>query len=282
MKLRSDRTVDHPTLLFVHLPKTAGTTLKGIIRAHYGSRRVFEVTAGRIHQSLLGFGGLPEEKRAAVRAVIGHMPIGVDRLIPRPSSYVTLLRDPVERVVSDFFFIEQEPRHPLHREVASGQVTLEGFVASRLDNVLTRRLCSSDPLSGDYWRAEQSVDEGMLEEAKANLSERFSVVGISERFEESLLLVAHAFGWRALPLYANRNVTKNRPGLDQIDEAILATVRERCTFDLALYEYATKLFEEQLAETAPQLGEGMRREVRPGLGRLASWSAGRLRRLLHL
>jgi len=281
MKLRSDRTVDQPTLLFVHLPKTAGTTLKGVIRAHYGRRRVFEVTAGRIHQSLLEFAGLPEGKRAAVRAVIGHMPIGVDRLIPRPSSYVTLLRDPAERVISDFYFIAQEARHPLHGDVASGKLSLEDFIASRLDNVLTRRLCSFDLLSGDYWSADRSVDESMLEEAKANLGELFSVVGISERFEESLLLVAHTFGWRVLPMYGNRNVTKDRPRLDQIDGAILATLRERCTFDFALYEHATKLFEEQLAAVASQPGEGMPREARPGLGRLTSCFAGRLMRLLH-
>ena len=53
-----------------------------------------------------------------------------------------------------------------------------------------------------------TCDERTLDQAKRNLADSFSAVGICERFEESLVLFAEIFGWQ-VPFYENRKVSKN-------------------------------------------------------------------------
>ncbi len=52
-----------------------------------------------------------------------------------------------------------------------------------------------------------TCDDRILDQAKENLAKSFSVVGISERFEESLMLMAKTFDWE-IPFYENRKVSK--------------------------------------------------------------------------
>ena len=47
----------------------------------------------------------------------------------------------------------------------------------------------------------------IFERAKENLRRHFSVVGLSERFEETLALMKLRFGWK-LKSYASFNVTR--------------------------------------------------------------------------
>ena len=53
------------------------------------------------------------------------------------------------------------------------------------------------------------VDRDDLEQAKDNL-DRFLVVGLTERYDESFILMRRGLGWK-LPLYATRNVRKAAP-----------------------------------------------------------------------
>jgi hypothetical protein len=81
--------------------------------------------------------------------------------------------------------------------------------------------------------------------AKQNLTRSFRVVGLCERFQESLLLMRASFGWE-VPLYENRKVAKNRAALkpDVID-----AIGEHNAF-------AKKFFKKACAGTQAQSARG--------------------------
>src|SRR5438876_9976046 len=94
---------DDPLLVFVHIPKTAGTTISTILHHHYGPRSRRINTSGAAHDA----GRLQERVTAAlaeptVQVVQGHISFGVSELLPADARYATLLRDPVERTLSEF------------------------------------------------------------------------------------------------------------------------------------------------------------------------------------
>ncbi len=60
---------------------------------------------------------LSEEDRRAIKLLRGHQPFGLHRFLPQTCTYVTVLRDPVARVVSQFFYILKNPHNPLHDQV---------------------------------------------------------------------------------------------------------------------------------------------------------------------
>ncbi len=96
-------------------------------------------------------------------------------------------------------------------------------------------------------------DERALEIAKENLARSFRVVGLCERFQESLLLMMVSFGWE-VPFYENRKVAKIRPS---IEPRVIDAIREHNSFDFQLYDFAKELFEENLRRNADLISAGL-------------------------
>jgi hypothetical protein len=84
-----------------------------------------------------------------------------------------------------------------------------------------------------------------LEIAKKNLCEQFAIVGLTESFDETLILLKRALCWRD-PFYIKANVAKNRPRRDEIPEATLKGIIKHNELDIQLYQCARGLFRKQI------------------------------------
>lgn len=117
------RVPEDTRLVFLHLPKTAGTSLRAALARHFRPEEVFRP------EGLADWGeALADPGR--YRFWAGHMPFSLVALIPPPVFVVTLLRDPVERILSLYTFWRRhaDPARP-HLRVAM-ECDLEGFLAS--------------------------------------------------------------------------------------------------------------------------------------------------------
>ena len=163
------------------------------------------------------------------------MLFGLHALLPRPATYITVLREPVDRVLSAFYFMRGYKLHPLYWRLKFGNYSLEDFVRrSRRENVQCKILAGAD-----YYKP---CTAEICERAKDNLRRYFSVVGLFERFEESLALMKLRFGWK-LQRYSSFNVTPARPRKADIPRSTLDLIEENNSFDISLYECAAKLFQ---------------------------------------
>ena len=244
-------------LIFLHIPKTAGTTLNRIIEWQYDPRRIFTVDPHRIRATVSRLQTLPEKRRERLCVVRGHLAYGVHSYLPQGGVYITMLRDPVARVLSSYFFILRRPLHPLHRKLTTKGVGIEDFLelTAERQNLQTKVLAGL-PYVGP-------CDEKILSISKENLTRSFRVVGLSERFLESLILIALAFGWE-IPAYENRKVTKAR---SPVSSKVIETIRDLNRFDLDLYEFAKARFEEDLRMNEEAIAKEMailRARPRPG------------------
>ena len=169
---------------------------------------------------------------------MGHMTYGLHEFVPRPSTYVTLLREPLALVRSQYHHVRRHPGHVLH-EQAKSYVDLASYIESGLslemDNSQTRAF------AGDTTTPFGACTSEMLDRAKANL-ECFSVAGITERFDESLVAMIRAFGWRRVR-YVTTNVDPERARRAPLTDRERALVHERNALDLALYRWALDRFE---------------------------------------
>jgi len=214
---------------------------------------------------------VPIEQRAELQLLHGHFAYGIHRFVPRPCRYVTLLREPIPRVISAYKHALRRPQHELHDRLIEEKVDLEEFVerfwVDKRMSRQTRQLCD---------RHDGPLDLGALEDAKRNLA-GFLVVGLTERFEESFALLR-----RAVPLYRPVFVTRNVGQPLRVSARAVDLIREKETYDLELYEFARGLFADQLGRQRRSLGweASIYRGVRPlsrvvGDGRAAEF----LRRL---
>jgi hypothetical protein len=243
--------MEQPAIIFVHIPKAAGTTLHRIIEQHYPRQTVYSTNPALLNPEagIDHFKHLPLEQRAQIRVLKGHLPFGLHEYIPGPSTYFTLLREPVDRVVSFYYYIRQNTRHYLHEQVLARDLTLQQYIESCLttsnDNFQVRLI------SGVHHEVPYGqCTPAMLETAKHNLQERFSVMGLSEQFDATLLLLQRAFQWRDV-FYVRQNVNTDRPMLTHIPPATLDLIKEHNRLDIELYQFVKQRFEDRLRQAGP-------------------------------
>jgi len=178
---------------------------------------------------------LSEKRLKRTRVFKGHMPFGLHEILPQRATYITVLREPVDRVVSAFYFMRNYKLHPLYWKFRWENWSLEDFVRrSPRDNVQCKIVAGAE--------YEEPCTAEICERAKENLVRYFSVVGLSERFEESLALMKLRFGWK-LRRYSSFNVTRTRPKKEDLPRSALDLIAEKNSFDVSLYELAAKVFQ---------------------------------------
>jgi hypothetical protein len=228
----SDKETDAPLLVFVHIQKTAGKTLRNIIRRLYAG-------AGRT-VLLPNFFAKPDEHWSAIDELArrcppdlevahGHMLFAPDRW-PHGSRFVTILRDPVERTISHHYWLN-ERREARSQWRSIGEAINKGAIP---DNLQVRVLAGADPPG--------PVTPTMAEEAIAAL-DRFTAVGLTERFDESLVLLGRALGWRTTA-YERVNSTSSRVPRNALDAATIKRIEEHNKYDRELYAVAAERFDE--------------------------------------
>jgi len=211
-------------VIFLHIPKTAGTTLNRLIEWEYPLFQMYSVDPVFFRWSASHLWQLPPQRLKRTLVFKGHMLFGLHKVLPQPATYITVLRDPIDRVMSAFYFMHSYKLHPLYWKFRREKWTLEDFVRR-----LPRDNAQCKVVAGAEYNS--PCTEEIFEQAKENLFRHFSVVGLSERFEESLALMKLRLGWR-LWRYSSFNVTRTRPRKADIPQSTLDLIEDKNAFDI--------------------------------------------------
>lgn len=186
---------------------------------------------------------LNEKHYEHLECIYGHFFFGIHQYMKKSFTYLTLLRDPIEQIISLYYFIRRSPNHGLYS--LAQNLDLKDFITAnnaaiqgQMNNPQTRFISGST----------SSPD---LEIAKYNLQRYFSVVGITERFDESVYLMKKQFGWKDIS-YKRENVSHKRPLKSQVSSSVLQLIEERTHLDRELYKFGNELFNKSLSELSDE------------------------------
>jgi hypothetical protein len=235
-----------PTVIFLHLGKTAGSTLRQVLRRNYTARETLKADRPGMPRegTLDDFARLPMARRNSARLVIGHTIFGIHEMLPQPSTYVTMVRDPFKLVLSQYRFVLRRPHHRLHETVTSRGLSLVDYIRSgiskEMDNGQTRAI------AGDTSTPFGQCTEDMLRTAQRNIEEYFVVTGVTERFDETLLLLRRALAWSHL-CYVRANVSPSGASLEELPRDTVRLIEEHTALDRELYAFVRQRFDETIS-----------------------------------
>jgi hypothetical protein len=224
-------------LLLVHLPKTAGTTLAQLMRYHYraGAFKGAGNVLSRFDDAEPRLRTIARKPR--FRAAAGHVSFGLAEQVLPEATFVTILREPVARTLSQYYFLTESGNGtglvpPWLDGDVRGIGLDEAFERGYLLNDLqTRMLCG---LVSPF----EELPADALTRATANLRERFAYVGTTEHFDELLALLNLELGW---PTTAYERARENTRRPAQVPGDLPALAVERNRLDAELHAYAGEL-----------------------------------------
>lgn len=229
-------------IFLIHVPKTAGSTLKIVVRRQYSEEQRFFTYPPRIPGLTLATHPHPEQ----LGLVMGHFRYGFHRDRPGlPYRYVGFMRRPFDQVRSHFCHLRTASKRThaerdRHQTIAEEYPSLAQFArhewAWNLQTVY---------LSGIPYALLKDAPEDGLAVARRNLDTEFAVVGLTERFDESLVVLQHCLGWRDVS-YVKRNVRTEPFVDDEVSEDVRDAVDRVTRLDQALYAQASAMLDRQI------------------------------------
>ncbi|MEB3212971.1 MAG: sulfotransferase family 2 domain-containing protein [Leptolyngbyaceae bacterium] len=238
------------TLIFLHVMKTGGTSLFRILEQNYPSQHTFHF-GNQEGRTLEDFDNLSLETRDRLKLIHGHLEFGFHHHLSQPCRYITMLREPINRVVSLYYFLYQNP--PRRPPEGPPCETLRDFLelgVLGVDNNQTRRIAGE--ISNHYPFGECTAD--LLDIAKENLS-KFLFVGITEQFDESLIVLRRKLGIDKI-LYFPVRSNSRKPKLETVDPRDIEHIKAFNQLDIELYQFGNELLEQVIR----QAGDSFRTE----------------------
>ncbi len=226
-------------VLFMHIPKTAGTSIRHLLdpllppetRLYlYPKSPSFAIPPDE-------FADQPRDARDRLRFVMGHFRFGIHEALDQPTQYITMVRDPIDRLISLYYHHKRLPRSLDHQRVTEGDLSFEEALQDRSllpPNAMVRQI-AGNTVPG------KPSDRDLMDSALANIKAHFAAVLFMEDMPGSMARLSGVMGSELSDL-PRKNSGMPRPARDAMDPSLLGRLREANQLDIELYERLRVMF----------------------------------------
>ena len=238
----------NPPVVFLHVPKTAGSSLTKMLLSHFHEERAYRP------EGLATLANLEPTDIGKYDLFCGHFDWAELKYAPRDAKIITILRDPVERIISlykywrSFSWEYAEKKDDFGIQYAKA-VSMEEFffdaplgIRANYENAVVRQL-----VGADFCRPHvgfKLADEQLVQLAKYRI-DSLDVCGVTEDFPSSSVRIARCLGIEPLQIRFD-NRTPQAPGETPIHGALsnrlgvemAARLDQLTALDRQVFDYA--------------------------------------------
>ncbi|GLX69571.1 sulfotransferase family 2 domain-containing protein [Paenibacillus glycanilyticus] len=237
--------MDDKLLLYLHIPKTGGSSF---------TQTIMDNCPNTVHFYTLNNAAELSESLIGADALCGHFIYGIHQFTEREYQYATMLRHPLERTFSSFYFKYKNPAYMFsyNQELTFEEYVLNPYFDLEYCNLQARMI--SGEITNPYPNYKTARDR---------LKQHFAFFGITEQYEASLFLFAQKMNWEPKH-YPKVNVTKVRPLDISLSKEAMKSVLLKNEIDHKLYKYAYRQFNERILNLSFEQGQQLKTYLREG------------------
>jgi hypothetical protein len=239
-----------PPLAFVHLYKTAGTSMNLFLVNRFPAGQCWRMYPehGQTYRDLL--------PPRPVGCYSGHLRYGeMLSVVPRGTTVFTVVRNPIERAISAYYGCRRQSREVLRQRDPAFLPALDLSLAEFIRTRKQLAIGLFGNFQTNYFGRDQEVgrfDDGTfvpptrkdLAKARDNLSR--CLVGTTERLDEFVGLLCRERGWPEPARAPLANQTPRRPREVELDRDVRDFLQEHTALDDELHRFAGELLQERL------------------------------------
>lgn len=213
-------------LIFVHVPKTAGSTFKSLISKEFNSKDILVIDSPSwiseeliVNRSNLP-GSVTQKPNSNIKFMCGHFKATKALNMYPDATLITWLRNPVERVVSQYYYyLGASYTYGVRTEHRTYDlVTLEDFIK---------------------YSSHQNIATSLLDVPL----DRFKFIGIKEHFKEELKRFNRVMRFNLNQPTVDYNVNSKKQNINEnysVSEEIRELIRYHNKKDVEMYEECLK------------------------------------------
>ena len=237
-------------LFFMHIPKTAGMSMRSYLAGQYSARDVCPASTWLEAAALL-------EPPSSYLLVQGHFYYNMRAALRPGTKAVAVLRDPLLRTLSALRHLKRDPGfhrdHTIAKDLSLRQMLRNPELMARQKNVQAAALCASASFEEvvSFLRRTRDAEAAELEapatlELSLQRARQVEFLGTVEHLWLLLRQVSEAMGFHpAVGLPLVNDAPDGRTDLADLDENDIELLRRYNDIDLVLYDRCRELIEQR-------------------------------------
>jgi len=223
--------LDRAKIIFNHVPKAGGSSLYYFFQELFGEERVYRFHSREVTGSTLTMEKLTDQQKEVFKIFQGHFRYGYHRIFSEPCLYIGVMRHPVDRIISNYFYTKTRGRED--RKLEAEKMTLTEFVEDQMkDKKRSFGAAQSNILTG----------ETKLAAAKAVIEKDFLMCCATEQLDRFQTVLARLYGRPDLAP-ERRNVTNSGDKAGEERQTLRDRYGEFFQRDLKLLAFVRNRFE---------------------------------------
>lgn len=229
---------------FDHIPKTAGVSLDAAFRNLFTQYRRLEQVSNSHHHAIL---------RPDLNYIGGHIYFYPNEALSSEHYYCTVLRDPIQRFISQYFFSRQAFESLLARGAVGDPIMNDPQVLMSVRFNISELILQKGPIRRMFSNTQAmhfasrlsshpfDLDDKALEEAAIASLEAYDLVGSFEKIQDFVDTIASDFGVSSVAI-ERLNVTRPISDRHRVPQSVLDALARLNVVDAKLIHWAEQRF----------------------------------------
>ncbi|MHC3994934.1 sulfotransferase family 2 domain-containing protein [Thiomicrolovo sp. ZZH C-3] len=227
-------------VIFFHIPKTAGTTLYGILEQQY--EKIFTINGRDKEKTLQKLVEMDAKSIKELDCIQGHLAFSMRKhpaLADQDITFFSFFRDPVKWFVSNYTYVRKQQLNRFH-DVALNMTIDEWMLFQKeehYDNIQSRHLLERLPLDNPE-NLELDLNKVDRDELIAELFDRLNsieYVFTTDNFDRALLFLHSKLSWKNKPYYIWLNAS-SKGSKNKLPPKTQKDIEEMNWLDMILFQ----------------------------------------------